>query len=63
MPKTYGNGVEVELDGDILVIRIDTAKTYGRSKSGKSTIIASTGGNKTIDTPHGAVKLGLNCYR
>ncbi len=41
--------VEIEIvDGDKLWIRIDLAKTVGRSKSGKSTIIASTGGSKTI---------------
>ncbi len=41
--------IEIEIvDGNKLWIRIDLSKKVGRSKSDKSTIIASTGGSKTI---------------
>jgi len=46
-----------------LIIEVDVTKTFGPSKSGKTIIIASTEGNKKIDTPAGEIFLGLNCYR
>lgn len=53
--------VDLQVSGDILTIKIDLSDDYGPSKSGKSTIIASTEGNIII--PDTDVKLGLNCYR
>ena len=53
--------VEMKVDGDILVIKIDLTKTFGRSKSGKTTIIASTEGNVTIGGTE--AKIGLNIYK
>lgn len=53
---------KVDVKGNVLTITIDLSKSSGLSKSGKNTIIASTGGN--IDVPGKAgVKLGLNCYK
>ena len=44
-----------------LTITVDLSKTYGRSKSGKSTIIASSEGNLPIPGKE-EVKFGLNVY-
>ena len=57
-----GENVTVEMDGDVMVIRIDTAHRGGPSKSGNTTRVASTGGNVGIATPKGIVTIGLNAY-
>ncbi len=54
--------VEMRVEGNILTITVDLSKDYGISKSGKSTIIASTGGNKPVPGNEDA-KIGLNIYR
>ena len=54
--------IEMTVKGDELVIKIDLTKDYGRSKSGKSTIIATTAGNVSIPD-HPDIHLGLNLYR
>ncbi|OPL09469.1 MAG: hypothetical protein AVO38_10950 [delta proteobacterium ML8_D] len=52
--------VEIKVEGNILTITVDLTKDYGRSKSGKTIIIASTEGNhKVTDT----VTMGLNIYK
>lgn len=55
--------VNVTVEGSTIVIRIDATKTFGPSKSGKTTIVASTNGNQPIQTPAGVVYLGVNAYR
>lgn len=50
---------EITKDGNKLVITVDLTQDYGASKSGKTTIVASTQGNVTV----GDVKVGLNVYR
>jgi hypothetical protein len=57
-----GQNVAVEVKGNTLVISVDLAQTFGLSGSGKSVIIASTGGNIAVPG-HGDVKMGLNVYR
>ena len=52
--------IETKKTGDKLTIEIDLSKEYGRSKSGKTVIIASTEGN--IEVGNG-IKLGVNCYK
>jgi len=57
-----GENVQVEVKGSILTIQVDLSQTFGLSSSGKSIIIASSGGN--VSPPgHGDVKIGLNVYR
>ena len=52
-----------EKDGEEnLIITINLTKEFGRSKSGKSTIIATTAGNNSIPD-HPDIHLGLNLYR
>ena len=54
--------VKIEVKGDIMTIEVDLSKTFGRSASGKSETIASTKGNISVPSPHGA-KMGLNVYK
>ena len=53
--------VEIVLDGDIATLTMDKTKDYGSSASGKSTIVASTRGNKEIEKT--GVFVGLNLYK
>jgi hypothetical protein len=53
--------VEMTLEEDTLVIKIDLRKDFGQSKSGKTIIVASTEGNTTV--PGRKEKIGLNVYR
>ena len=56
--------VDVSQDGDDIVIRVNCKKEFGASKSGKSTTIASTLGNKVFATSGGdQVTIGLNVYK
>ena len=54
--------VEMNVDGNILTIKVDLSKEFGPSSSGKTIIIASTEGNVAIDGYEGT-KIGLNVYR
>jgi len=54
--------IEFEVQGDQLMIVIDLSQEQGESASGKSVIIATTGGNVSVPG-HEAVKIGLNVYR
>ncbi len=53
--------VEMEVSGDILTLTTDLTKDFGPSKSGKTIIVASTEGNKSV--PGREEKIGLNIYR
>jgi hypothetical protein len=53
--------LEMTIDGDVLTIKVDLSKTFGKSSSGKSTIIASTEGNVSVPG-RDEVKIGLNVY-
>jgi hypothetical protein len=57
----YMKNIEMTIQGDILTIKVDISKTFGRSSSGKSTIIASTEGNVSVPG-RDEVKIGLNVY-
>ena len=49
MPEDPMKNVEIEIvDGDKLWIRVDLSKEFGLSKRGKSTIIATSSGPKSI---------------
>lgn len=54
--------VEMSVEGDILTIKVDLSKEFGRSSSGKSIIIASTEGNVSVPGEE-EIKLGLNVYK
>lgn len=54
--------VAVQIKDNKLILKIDLAKSHGKSKSGKSNVIATTEGNIDI-TGHQDVKLGLNVFQ
>lgn len=58
---SLGKNIEAHLEDTTLVLRIDLAQRLGRSQSGKTVIIATTGGNQSLPE-HPAIKLGLNLY-
>jgi hypothetical protein len=61
--QVLGAGVEASFEGDTLVLRIDTSKNFGKSASGKNTILGSTLGNKQIVLPNGKLAaVGVNVY-
>ncbi len=61
-PRRLGmKNAEVQVEGDILTITVDLSKELGPSKSGKTMIVATSEGNKTI--PGRDERIGLNIYR
>lgn len=53
--------IEMQVDGDILTIKVDLTQRFGKSSSGKNEIIASTEGNQSLPD-RDAVRIGLNVY-
>ncbi len=52
------DSIDYHVDSDgILTIRIDTKKELGPSASGKTTLIASSGGNAKLD-----VGINVDCF-
>ena len=55
--------VTMNVKGNKLTIEVDLSKEFGKSASGKTTIIATTGGNQPVPgTDTGAI-VGLNIYK
>lgn len=54
--------VEMKVEDNILIIKVDLNKEFGPSSSGKTIIIASTEGNISVDG-HDKTKIGLNVYK
>ena len=52
--------IKQELKGDILILTIDLSERNGKSKSGKTTRIASSEGNKRIGDTE--IFIGVNVY-
>ena len=44
-----------------MTIKVDLNQRFGKSSSGKSTIVASTEGNQSVPG-HEEIKIGLNVY-
>ena len=62
------DSIEMSCDEGILTLKIDTNTDIGPSASGKTIMIASSGGNKKINVGDEAsgddfIMLGLNLYR
>ena len=51
----------MNLEGDILTIKVDVSKEFGPSASGKTIIIATAEGNVSIPGSE-EKKIGLNIY-
>lgn len=54
--------VTMKVENEKLIIEVDLTKDFGDSKSGKTTIIASSEGNKAIPG-RDDVKIGLNVFK
>ncbi len=54
--------VNMTRTGNKLVIEVDLSQDFGKSKSGKSTIVASTDGNIDVPGFEGG-KIGFNIYK
>jgi hypothetical protein len=54
--------VEMNVEGNKLIITVDLAQEFGPSSSGKSIAIASTEGNVSVPE-HEDIKIGLNVYK
>ncbi|MEA1867770.1 MAG: hypothetical protein U9N19_06690 [Thermodesulfobacteriota bacterium] len=52
--------IEITQKDHTLTIKVDMSKEFGRSKSGKTIIIATTGGNKEVAE---GIHMGLNIYK
>ena len=55
--------VQMDVKGKKLHITVDLSEEHGRSRNGKTLVIASTQGNQKIDGPDGDVWVGLNVYK
>lgn len=54
--------VVMQVKGNILTVTIDLSKDFGKSASGKTTIVASTAGNVAVPE-HQYIKIGINAYK
>lgn len=54
---------KITVNGTVMTIEVDLAEKGEPSKSGKTDVISSTRGNRTIKTETGDVVVGLNVYR
>jgi hypothetical protein len=54
--------IDISVNGDILRIEIDLAKDFGKSKSGKTLVVASSEGNVPVPD-HPNMRLGINVYK
>jgi hypothetical protein len=53
--------LNISVKGNIATVTFDITKDLGPSKSGKTRLVATTGGNQVI--PGTDVVMGLNAYR
>ena len=53
---------ELKVENNILTIKVDLTKDFGKSASGKTNIIATTEGNISVPG-NDSVKIGLNVYK
>ena len=60
---TAGKNVALRVEGSKLVIEVDLTEDFGKSKSGKTVIVASSEGNISLPEPYDNIKMGLNVYK
>lgn len=54
--------IEMKVKNHKLTIEIDLSRDHGESKSGKTIIIASTGGNQSVPDNE-KIKIGINVFK
>lgn len=52
---------DMKVVGDVLTITIDLKQKHGASKSGKTDIVATTGGNTPLPS-HPSIRVGVNVF-
>lgn len=63
-PRNSRENVKTEVKGDKLIIEVDLTVAGELSASQKNIVVASTGGNKSVDCgKHGQFNLGVNFYK
>ena len=55
--------IAISIKEDKMLIEVDLTENFGKSKSGKSTIIASSEGNQSITHNGEVIYVGLNIYK
>ena len=55
--------VSISIKENKMTIEVDLTENFGKSKSGKSTIIASSEGNQSITHNGEVIFVGLNVYK
>jgi hypothetical protein len=55
--------VNMKVEGNELVIRVNLATDLGPSKSGKTIMVATSGGNVPVPNAKVATFIGINCYK
>jgi hypothetical protein len=53
--------IKATVNGDVLTMTVLLTERHGRSKSGKTEMIASTNGNVSVPG-HEDIKMGINIY-
>jgi hypothetical protein len=54
--------IKISVQGTTLVLTVDTSTNLGRSKSGKTTLIASSQGNQKVNVGGKEIFIGVNVY-
>lgn len=52
--------VDIQVENGILTMKVDLGLTFGKSSSGKTTIVASSEGTHTLED---GTMIGLNVFR
>ncbi len=60
--RWFVKNIEMNVEGDKLIIVVDLKQEFGLSSSGKSITVASTEGNVAIPNRE-EIKIGLNVYK
>ena len=55
--------VAISIKENKMIIEIDLSQNFGKSKSGKSIIIASSEGNQSVTHGGEIIYVGLNVYK
>jgi hypothetical protein len=60
--KNVAMTIEGTEEEPVLVLRVGLNARFDKSRSGNTTIVATSNGNAPLPEPHDAIKFGLNVY-
>lgn len=58
--QLIGTNVMCSIEGNKMIITVDLTEDHGMSSSGKTKVIATTAGSRSVPTPVGNVLVGIN---